>query len=232
MNTFTQTTSSTDFTAIKNMSLGTLIRDRLLTMIMSGELVPGQQLKEPEIVEEFQVSRIPVREAFRQLETMGLVVSRKNCGVNVRELTDKEVDDLYAFRSLLDGFAGQQICMRPQHERKALAKKLSALCDQMDQLIELDDKKAYYSTNLEFHWCFIAALGNAEIEKSYREIIQKLHLARFKNLKSVEHRRKSNEEHKLIARALLDSDSPKDLQQCAALQSEHVSRALGRLREK
>ena len=68
MNTFTQTTSSTDFTAIKNMSLGTLIRDRLLTMIMSGDLVPGQQLKEPEIVEEFQVSRIPVREAFRQLE--------------------------------------------------------------------------------------------------------------------------------------------------------------------
>ena len=53
MNTFTQTTSSTDFTAIKNMSLGTLIRDRLLTMIMSGDLVPGQQLKEPEIVEEF-----------------------------------------------------------------------------------------------------------------------------------------------------------------------------------
>jgi DNA-binding GntR family transcriptional regulator len=122
--------------------------------------------------------------------------------------------------------------MRPKHERKALAKKLSALCDQMDQLIELDDKNAYYSTNLEFHWCFIAALGNAEIEKSYREIIQKLHLARFKNLKSVEHRRKSNEEHKLIARALLDSDSPKDLQKCAALQSEHVSRALGRLREK
>ncbi|WP_159912033.1 GntR family transcriptional regulator [Pantoea sp. 18069] len=224
-------TPSNDFAEIKNTTLGTLVRDRLLTKILCGDLAPGQALREPEIVEELQVSRVPVREALRQLESMGLVVARKNCGVNVRTLTDKEVTDLYAFRALLDGFAGQQIALRDKTQRIALAARLDQLCNEMDQAISLDDAKSYYSRNLQFHWSFIEALGNAEIEKTYREIIQKLHLARFKNLKSLEHRKRSNDEHRLITAALHDADSPQEIQKCAALLSNHVSQALDRLRE-
>ena len=223
-------TSGNDFAGIKNTTLGTLVRDRLLSKILSGELLPGQALREPEIVEELQVSRVPVREALRQLESMGLVVARKNCGVNVRTLTDKEVEDLYAFRAMLDEFAGRQLCQQDRAQRTAVAGRLDQLCDAMDSAITQDDTQSYYRSNLQFHWVFIEALGNAEIEKTYREIIQKLHLARFGNLRNPEHRRHSNDEHRLIATALRAAASPEGGQECAALLSRHVNQALQRLR--
>src|SRR5690606_32104490 len=87
------------FAEIKNTSLGKLVRDHLLAQIMAGTLQPGQALREPELVEQMQVSRVPVREALRELESMGLVVSRKHSGVYIRELSSEEVHDLYQFRA-------------------------------------------------------------------------------------------------------------------------------------
>lgn len=225
-----QKTSGEEFAEIKNTTLGTLVRDRLLSKILRGDLLPGQALREPEIVEELQVSRVPVREALRQLESMGLVVAKKNCGVSVRVLTEGEVSDLYAFRALLDEFAGQQICARPLEERVEWGARLERLCDAMDVAITQDDIDAYYQLNLEFHWCFIEATENAEIEKTYREIIQKLHLARFKNLKNLEHRKASNDEHRLIAHAVRTATSNKELKAGSQLLGQHVRQALARLR--
>ncbi len=95
-----------EFDEIKNTSLGKLVRDYLLNQIMSGALSPGQALREPELVEQMKVSRAPVREALRELESMGLVVSRKHSGVYIRELSEDEVRDLYQFRALMDNHAG------------------------------------------------------------------------------------------------------------------------------
>lgn len=223
-------TLSADFSDVRDTTLGALVRNRLLSKILSGDLTPGQALREPEIVEELQVSRVPVREALRQLESMGLVVARKNRGVSVRTLTDKEVSDLYAFRSLLEGFAGQQIGLREADERAALAARLDLLCGEMDDAISQDDAKKYYHSNLRFHWAFIEVLGNEEIENTYREITQKLHLARFKNLQDLAHRRQSNDEHKLIVAALRDAETPAEPKPCAALLKAHVNQALVRLR--
>ncbi|WP_051237203.1 GntR family transcriptional regulator [Ottowia thiooxydans] len=222
---------STDFSEVRNTTLGTLVRNRLLSKILSGDLTPGQALREPEIVEELQVSRVPVREALRQLESMGLVVARKNRGVSVRTLTDKEVSDLYDFRGLLEGFAGQQMALREASERTTLATQLDLLCGEMDDAISQDDAKKYYHSNLRFHWAFIEALGNEEIENTYREITQKLHLARFKNLQDPAHRKHSNDEHKLIAAALRDGGASTEPQPCAALLVAHVKQALVRLRQ-
>lgn len=221
---------SADFDQLKNTTLGTLVRDRLLSKILSGDLAPGQSIREPEIVQELQVSRVPVREALRQLESMGLVVSRKNRGVSVRSLTDKEVEDLYAFRAVLDGFAGQQIGLRSKAEREKLSDQLTGLCHEMAAAIDADDAQKYYQANLQFHWAFIEALGNEEIKNTYRELIQKLHLARFKNLKSIGHRKRSNEEHLNIAQAVRNADSPAQRQACSELPTQHVSQALARLR--
>lgn len=229
--TYLAPTPPADFDQLKNATLGSLVRDRLLSKILSGDLAPGQSIREPEIVQELQVSRVPVREALRQLESMGLVVSKKNCGVSVRSLTDKEVEDLYAFRAVLDGYAGQQVCLRSQAERAQLADQLTALCRFMAAAIEADDAQKYYNANLQFHWAFIEALGNEEVKKTYRELIQKLHLARFKNLRSIGHRQRSNEEHLHIAQALRNADSAKEIQRCCELLTRHVSQALARLRE-
>src|SRR5690606_15641685 len=137
----------------------------------------------------------------------GLVVSRKHSGVYIRELSETEVHDLYQFRALMDNHAGQQVALLPQARRMALVEKLEVCVAAMDGAIEDGNVQAYYNANLNFHWLFIEFAGNQEIAKSYREVIQKLHLARVKNLSSEAHRRKSNAEHKEIVRALRDANA-------------------------
>ncbi|ROR20463.1 GntR family transcriptional regulator [Comamonas sp. BIGb0124] len=219
------------FDEIKNTSLGKLVRDQLLGQIMSGALEPGQALREPDLVEQMKVSRVPVREALRELESMGLVVSRKHSGVYIRELSLQEVADLYAFRSVLDRHAGQMAERLPQPQRDELVAKLQACVQQMDEGLTQGHGQTYYQANLQFHWLFIESTGNREIANSYRDIIQKLHLARLKNLSSQDHRRASNEEHKRIVRALEQSASELAPQACAGLLADHVLNAYRRLAE-
>ncbi len=217
------------FEGIRDTSLGKLVRDYLLNQIMSGRLTPGQALREPELVEQMKVSRVPVREALRELESMGLVVSRKHSGVYIRELSEEEVHDLYQFRALMDNHAGQIVAQLDPQLRAALVGKLDVCVVQMEEAIEKSNVQAYYNANLHFHWHFIESAGNREIAKSYREVIQKLHLARVKNLSTPDHRRKSNAEHKEIVQALRDADNIGGALHCAELLSHHVVKAHKRL---
>jgi DNA-binding GntR family transcriptional regulator len=113
----------------KDISLAKIVRNDMLSMILKGTLAPGQRISEPEIATRLGVSRVPVREALRELESSGLVVARKHSGVFVRRLEPIEVRDLYQLRALLDGFAGRQAAkdrkfnrMRPSMAPKSVLK--------------------------------------------------------------------------------------------------------------
>lgn len=218
-----------EFEELRNTSLGKLVRDRLLGQILSGAFEPGQALRESELVDALKVSRVPVREALRELESAGLVVSRKHSGVYVRELSDAEVRDMYQFRALLDGHAGAAAARMPEAARGELADALEALTRTMDEAIRDKNPQAYYRANLQFHWLFIERAGNGEIAKAYRELIQKMHLARLKNLSTEDHRAQSNAEHKIIVRALRDAATPEDAARFADLLANHVLSAYERL---
>lgn len=217
------------FEEIKNTSLGKLVRDQLLSQILSGVFLPGQALRESELVDRLKVSRVPVREALRELESSGLVVSKKHSGVYVRELNDIEVRDLYDFRALLDSHAGRIASQLPVDSRRELAKALDSSTEIMDTANRDGNPQAYYRENLRFHWLFIEHAGNKEIARTYREIIQKLHLSRLKNLSTASHREQSNTEHKQIVKALYDSKTIAHATYCAELLSHHVINAHERL---
>jgi GntR family transcriptional regulator of gluconate operon len=70
--------------------------------IISGELDSGTHLVESVLSERFQVSRAPIREALRELESEGLVESRRR-GVYVKGLTPQDVWELYHLRTMLEG---------------------------------------------------------------------------------------------------------------------------------
>ena len=218
-----------EFQELRNTSLGKLVRDQLLGQILAGVFAPGQALRESDLVDKLKVSRVPVREALRELESSGLVVSRKHSGVYVRELSDGEVHDLYQFRALLDSHAGRCVAALPKARRDELAQALENLTAIMDQAILGENTQSYYRANLQFHWLFIDAAGNREIAKSYRELIQKLHLARLKGLSNEAHRAQSNAEHKSMVQALRAAASPADADHLAGLLASHVLNAYERL---
>ena len=117
--------SAARFNDVRDTSLSALVRDDMLALILKGVLVPGQRINEPDVASRLQVSRVPVREALRELESSGLVISRKYSGVFVRQLEAGEIRDLYQMRGLLDGFAGRCAARLPAEPREALMEMLA-----------------------------------------------------------------------------------------------------------
>lgn len=217
--------STARFNDVRDISLSKLVRDDMLGQILKGVLAPGQRINEPDVANRLQVSRVPVREALRELESSGLVVSRKHSGVFVRQLEAFEIRDLYQMRGLLDGFAGRCAAGLPADQRQALVALLGTSVAAMQQAATQHDVQRYYAENLRFHWAIVESAGNRQLSDTYRGIVQKLHLSRLKNLSQDVGMQVSIAEHAEIVQALRDADAP----QCEALMAHHVGDAYTRL---
>lgn len=87
---------------IPRTSLASAVADKLREMIIRGEIQEGEQLRQDAIAVDFQVSRIPVREALRQLEAEGLIKIVAHRGAVVSSLSAEEIEELFTIRALLE----------------------------------------------------------------------------------------------------------------------------------
>ena len=87
---------------IPRTSLTLAVAERLREMILRGEFEEGEQLRQDAIAANFQVSRIPVREALRQLEAEGLIKIIAHRGAVVSSLSSDEIEELFDIRALLE----------------------------------------------------------------------------------------------------------------------------------
>jgi DNA-binding GntR family transcriptional regulator len=219
------TDASDRLKTMRDTSLAKLVREDLLEHILKGDLQPGDRISEPDVASRLQISRVPVREALRELESSGLVVSRKHAGVFVRAIEAQEVHDLYEIRSLLDGFAGRKAAALQPELRQALTTSLNESIGAMRQAQNEENLAAYYSENLHFHWLIVVAACNEQLSRSYQEVVQKLHLARLQSLSQNLGMHNSITEHQGISQAIAVGNC--SLSQ--TLMSEHVTRAYDRL---
>jgi len=91
----------------ENAPQGNTVYHRLLDEIRDGRLLPGERLRETELADRLGVSRTPIREAIRQLETDGLVAHVPRIGASIRTLDYPEVMELYEMRAVLEGTAAR-----------------------------------------------------------------------------------------------------------------------------
>ena len=209
-------------TQIRDVPLARVIRDEVLASILRGELAPGDRITEPVIAARLGVSRVPVREALRDLESTGLVEARKHSGVFVRQVSAEETADLYELRGVLDAHAGRSAAAKPS---QVLIDTLGHTLAHMEDAAGRKDVSAYYEANLHFHWEIIVAGGNQQICDVYRGLVQKLHLARLKNLSSDTGMLASLREHHAIVAAIAAGDT----RGCEKLMKNHVKAAGKRL---
>lgn len=76
--------------------------DELERMIISGDLLPGQQIRQETMAEQLGVSRLPIREGLRQLTAAGLVQHVHNVGYTVARLDQSELEQIYLMRAVLE----------------------------------------------------------------------------------------------------------------------------------
>jgi len=128
-----------------------LIADELKQLIGTGELARGARIQQDEIAARFATSITPVREALRQLETEGLLVSEPHRGVRVAETNLEEVKGIYVARRLLEPYAAQRATLRVS--RRDLD-RADALIEDMASANAAADYGAVREANEEFHRLF------------------------------------------------------------------------------
>ncbi len=88
--------------AIPRQSLTSAVADKLREEIIRGTIPEGAQLRQDAIAMQYHVSRIPVREALRQLDAEGLITILPNRGAIVPALSPTDIEELFTIRALLE----------------------------------------------------------------------------------------------------------------------------------
>ncbi len=130
---------------------------------MSGELTPGSRLTELQIASELEISHAPVREAFRELEALGLIVTEPYKGSRVREVTKREIRDAYIVRAELEGLAGRLAA--PQ--MKAGLKHLEKLATDIQDAAKRKHIGDYVRHDIAFHRSIVEATDNVVLLRSW-----------------------------------------------------------------
>jgi DNA-binding GntR family transcriptional regulator len=175
----------------------------LRDMIISGELKQGMKLPETEMAKAMEISRAPIREAFRILEAEGLVQIVSNKGVTVTTITEKDLNEIYELRILLEVYA-----LRNAWEQNAdeVLLCMRNVLKRMDEKIETQDFVGYLKASHEMHEVFLKKCGNERVFKLYRVLrnnILAIHIFAYSH---PEHSADSMEEHRRIVEALQNKD--------------------------
>lgn len=145
--------------------------DRIREQIVLGGFRQGEHLKETRIAEQLNVSRGPVREAFKILRAEGLLAEEPHRGTFVVSLTAKDVRDIYELRSAIEELAVRAVCR--QQDPAAMA-RLRALIGDLRKAAESADQAAVTRADLAFHDGLCAVSGNARIHDVFLRYVPTL----------------------------------------------------------
>lgn len=215
--------ASPEIELLRSHSLVTLVQRELERRILSGELAPGKKLNEEEVAVLFNVSRGPVREAFRALESAGLLRVEKNRGVFVRQVSVEEADEIYEVRAGIDELIGRLLAERIGAPQLA---ELRALLRRMQQQAKARNVAEYYPLNVEFHERLAEFTGNRALVATYRRLVNALHLYRRETLaRGADSFPISTREHAAIVEAIAAGDA----ERAGKLLYEHAMESRERL---
>lgn len=140
----------------------------LRTAITSGELRPRSALVETELSERLQISRGTLREALRQLQQEGLVVTGARGRLFVRHLDTKEILDIFSVRAALEGLAAAQIAKHD--ERPRIVADLRAALDLMRKAPRDETLDARIEADLDFHRLLCRSADNETLLHSWSNL--------------------------------------------------------------
>ncbi|MEU9856643.1 GntR family transcriptional regulator [Streptomyces sp. NPDC047974] len=133
-----------------------LVYDSLRAAIASGELRPGERINMEELGRTFGVSKIPVREAVKRLESENLLTSRVHTGMTVTEVDPDEIRGVYLARQAIEGLVAR---LAAEGGDALLVDDLTTAHEAMLRAMEEDDEQALSRLNTEFHRRIAAASG-------------------------------------------------------------------------
>lgn len=188
----------------KHLTLREKILENIRDAIVSGRLKAGSRVSEPDLAERYGISRTPIREAFRQLEAEGYLTVIPRRGAVVSELSPKDVEEFYAIKSIMEGYAARQAC---EKLTKKDLDRLQAINDKLAELAQSGDIKHFFKVHNDFHELFIKAADNEKLHELIAGLVTKFQRLRFTSLSLPGRMEVSVQEHDKIVDAFRKKDA-------------------------
>ena len=202
-------------------TLAERVFDALQTAIVTGDLKPGEKIREPELAGRFGVSRGPLRDALRRLEARHLVITTPNTGARVVSLSPRKLVELYEVREALEGMTCR---LAAQNMSDNDIDELGKLLDRHEADIAEQDGAAYFRQegDLDFHFRIADGCGNALLRSALCEDhYQLMRLYRYKFSNRAGRARRALAEHRLI----LDAIRERDAEHAELMMRRHIRNA-------
>lgn len=136
-------------------------------LLLGGAVHPGQRLSHRSLAKDLGLSRSPVREALLQLEAEGLIEHRPQSGVYLREVSPRELKELYDMRDLIEPYAAERAATLIT---AAQLERLRDACDEVAEIAGLpnlvrwlesaEHRRRLSMLDIDFHSTILAASDN------------------------------------------------------------------------
>lgn len=203
--------------AIDRKGLSSAVTSTLRNMIVEGALAPGTRLNERILCEQLQVSRTPLREAFKTLAGEGLIEILPNRGAVVVQLSITDIQQAFELMGALEGLAGRLACERVTENEVA---EIKALHYEMLAAHARRDLSAYYVLNHEIHDRINAAARNTMLTNTYLQLNARIQSLRFRSNFNQSKWDEAVREHS----AMIDALEKRDGAALSVILQEHLPR--------
>ena len=155
--------------AQKTQTLRERIVDMIRTAIVKGELQPGERISEQSLAERFGISRTPIREAIRQLDSEGFLTVIPRRGAIVTPITERDIKEFYAIKGLIEGYAAR---IAVEHLTDSEIERMEALNEELGKFASEGKIRKMFRAHNEFHDIFVRACGNEKLHQITKNLIQ------------------------------------------------------------
>ena len=174
-------------------------------MIFRMELLPGARIPELQISAKLSISRTPIHDALRRLESEGLVTIGHNRGATVTCFTDEEIRDIGALRLSQDILSAQ---LASYYGSASDFDQLDQLAEACEEASTKGDVYGRIRMDSEFHLAISKLSGNAHLISQQYAVYQQIHLIQVSKYVDIEHSLLQIHHHKPIISAIRSGNFP------------------------
>jgi DNA-binding GntR family transcriptional regulator len=170
------TTRQSEEQASRSRERGTLVDqvvDAIVKEAAQGHFLPGDRVVEAEIARRLNVSRVPVREALRMLESQGIVINTPYRGMRLMDVTRDRIVKTLEVRLALEKVAARQVQRQSAGDRNVLD-RFTTIIDSMREAADQDDSYGVATFDTKFHRELCRLTGNDVLLRTWESLARQL----------------------------------------------------------
>jgi DNA-binding GntR family transcriptional regulator len=152
-------------------SLSKQVSEHLFQLMIHGVLKPGDKVNELALAKSLGVSRNPIREAIRKLEQKGILVTEPGRGAFVRELNDKDINEIGELRLLVETTALRRSLKKINQQ---VVEELRHIVAEMERAAQDGLAERLVEFDFDFHAKIVSLAGNSRFDRVFRDVFDEM----------------------------------------------------------